>query len=48
MFCPDISLDFNGRIVVTGGSNAAKPSIYDPAKEAWIPCVNMHEQMETP
>ncbi|KAH9872828.1 hypothetical protein J1614_005222 [Plenodomus biglobosus] len=35
MFCPGISLDFNGRVVVTGGSNAAKTSIYDPASNAW-------------
>ncbi|KAI8940751.1 hypothetical protein NX059_002016 [Plenodomus lindquistii] len=35
MFCPGISLDFNGRVIVTGGSNAAKTSIYDPASNAW-------------
>ncbi|CBY00935.1 similar to ricin-type beta-trefoil lectin domain/galactose oxidase domain protein [Plenodomus lingam JN3] len=35
MFCPGISLDFNGRVVVTGGSNAAKTSIYDYASNAW-------------
>jgi galactose oxidase len=26
MFCPGISLDFNGRVIVTGGSNAEKTS----------------------
>ncbi|KAL9616143.1 MAG: hypothetical protein Q9160_008949 [Pyrenula sp. 1 TL-2023] len=28
MFCPGISIDFNGRIVVTGGDTAQKTSIY--------------------
>jgi galactose oxidase len=35
MFCPGISIDFNGRIVVTGGSNAAKTSIYDSTTDTW-------------
>ncbi|KAL5414523.1 hypothetical protein PMIN04_008983 [Paraphaeosphaeria minitans] len=35
MFCPGISMDFNGRIIVTGGSNAAKTSIYDSAADTW-------------
>lgn len=35
MFCPGISIDFNGRIIVSGGSNAAKTSIYDSASNAW-------------
>jgi galactose oxidase len=29
MLCPGISVDFNGRIVVTGGDTAARTSIYD-------------------
>ncbi|KAF2824088.1 galactose oxidase [Ophiobolus disseminans] len=41
MFCPGISLDFNGRVIVTGGSNAAKTSIYDPAGNAWTGASNM-------
>jgi galactose oxidase len=41
MFCPGISLDFNGRVIVTGGSNAAKTSIYDPASNAWTGAPNM-------
>lgn len=41
MFCPGISLDFAGRVVVTGGSNAAKTSIYDPSSNAWIAGPNM-------
>jgi galactose oxidase len=35
MFCPGISLDFTGRVIVTGGSNAAKTSIYTPATDSW-------------
>jgi galactose oxidase len=41
MFCPGISLDFNGRVVVTGGSNAAKTSIYDPTANSWIAAPDM-------
>ncbi|KAF2680123.1 carbohydrate-binding module family 32 [Lentithecium fluviatile CBS 122367] len=41
MFCPGISLDFDGRVIVTGGSNAAKTSIYDPSSDAWIPAPDM-------
>lgn len=41
MFCPGISMDFNGRIIISGGSNAAKTSIYDPATDSWIPAANM-------
>ncbi|KAH8706972.1 hypothetical protein GQ44DRAFT_732014 [Phaeosphaeriaceae sp. PMI808] len=41
MFCPGISLDFNGRVVVTGGSDAAKTSIYDPPSNSWISGSNM-------
>lgn len=41
MFCPGISADFSGRLIVTGGSNAAKTSIYDPASDAWIAAPNM-------
>lgn len=35
MFCPGISMDFNGKVVVTGGSDASKTSIYDPTANAW-------------
>jgi galactose oxidase len=41
MFCPGISLDFNGRIVVTGGSSAAKTSVYDLSGNAWTGAPNM-------
>ncbi|TVY84405.1 Galactose oxidase [Lachnellula suecica] len=35
MFCPGMSIDANGRAVVTGGDNANKTSIYDPVTNAW-------------
>jgi galactose oxidase len=41
MFCPGLSLDFNGRSVVTGGNNAQKTSIYDPSADVWIAAPNM-------
>jgi galactose oxidase len=40
-FCPGISLDFNGRVIVTGGSSAAKTSVYDPSSSGWIAAPNM-------
>ena len=30
MFCPGMSLDSNGRAIVTGGDTASQTSIYDP------------------
>lgn len=36
MFCPGMSLDVNGRAVVTGGDDANKTSIYDPQTNAWV------------
>ncbi|KAL3418568.1 galactose oxidase [Phlyctema vagabunda] len=36
MFCPGMSLDVNGRAVVTGGDDAQKTSIYDPKSDGWI------------
>ena len=35
MFCPGISVLSDGRIVVTGGNDSAKTSIYNPATDAW-------------
>ncbi|KAF4447875.1 putative galactose oxidase precursor [Fusarium austroafricanum] len=37
MFCPGISLDGNGQLVVTGGNTADRTSLFDPVKQAWIP-----------
>lgn len=36
MFCPGMSLDVNGRAVVTGGDDATKTSIYDPQTNSWV------------
>jgi galactose oxidase len=36
MFCPGISVDANGRAVITGGDDAAKTSIYDPSTDTWL------------
>lgn len=35
MFCPGMSLDVNGRAVVTGGDDANKTSIFDPSTNTW-------------
>jgi galactose oxidase len=41
MFCPGISFDFNGRLIVTGGNNAPKTSIYDPGSDGWTSAADM-------
>ena len=41
MFCPGISMAFDGRIIVTGGNNAEKTSIYSPNADAWFGAPNM-------
>lgn len=41
MFCPGISRDVDGRLVVTGGSNAPKTSIYDSDGDVWSSGANM-------
>jgi galactose oxidase len=41
MFCPGISLDATGRVVVTGGNDAAKTSIYSVANNAWTSAPDM-------
>lgn len=41
MFCPGTSMLADGRILVTGGSNATKASIYDPRTDAWSSAVDM-------
>ncbi|CAG8953891.1 hypothetical protein HYFRA_00010852 [Hymenoscyphus fraxineus] len=35
MFCPGMSLDANGRAIITGGNDASKTSIYNPSTNAW-------------
>jgi len=41
MFCPGISVLADGRVIVTGGNNNQKTSIYDPATDAWTDGGNM-------
>lgn len=36
MFCPGISIDGTGQIIVTGGDNAERTSIFDSATDTWI------------
>jgi galactose oxidase len=41
MFCPGISSLADGRLIITGGSNAEKTSIYNPSSNTFTPGVNM-------
>ncbi|WZH40588.1 Galactose oxidase [Fusarium acuminatum] len=41
MFCPGISLDGNGQLVVTGGNNAERTSLFDPVQQSWVPGPDM-------
>lgn len=41
MFCPGMSSLGDGRLVITGGSNAEKTSIYDPASNTFAPGPDM-------
>ncbi|KAJ0129873.1 Uncharacterized protein HZ326_27017 [Fusarium oxysporum f. sp. albedinis] len=41
MFCPGISLDRNGQLVVTGGNSAERTSLFDPVQQAWVSGPNM-------
>ncbi|KAF4126838.1 galactose oxidase [Geosmithia morbida] len=36
MFCPGISMDDQGQVVVSGGSDAERTSLYDSETESWI------------
>ncbi|KAL8952361.1 MAG: hypothetical protein Q9222_001723 [Ikaeria aurantiellina] len=35
MFCPGMSFDVHGRMVISGGESADKVSIYEPTKDDW-------------
>jgi galactose oxidase len=42
MFCPGISIDGNGRTLVTGGDTSQKASIYDPSSDTWSSASDMN------
>lgn len=41
MFCPGLSLDFGGRVFVTGGNDNKRSSIYDPPFDSWANAPDM-------
>ncbi|MEU4346296.1 discoidin domain-containing protein [Streptomyces sp. NPDC023838] len=42
MFCPGIARLADGRVLVTGGSNASRASIYDPRTDTWSSTTDMN------
>ncbi|KAG5984609.1 hypothetical protein E4U55_004051 [Claviceps digitariae] len=42
MFCPGISIDGSGQMVVTGGNNAPETSIFDFGTQSWRSAPNMN------
>ena len=36
MFCEGLSLDFNGKVVATGGNTDAATSSFDPTSQSWV------------
>lgn len=42
MFCPGISIDGTGQLVVTGGNSASKTTLYDFRSQTWIPSADMN------
>jgi galactose oxidase len=41
MFCPGVSLLPDGRILISGGSNSSKTTLYDPETNTWTPGPDM-------
>ena len=41
MFCPGINIDSRGRVLVTGGNNANRASLYTPGNDQWTPLPDM-------
>jgi galactose oxidase len=41
MFCPGMSLDFDGRAIITGGDSSKKTTIYDPMASNWTAAAEM-------
>lgn len=41
MFCPGLSTDALGRIVVTGGNDSPRTSSYDPSSDGWVSLADM-------
>ncbi|RYP90595.1 hypothetical protein DL770_003262 [Monosporascus sp. CRB-9-2] len=42
MFCPGISLDVDGRFIVSGGNDDRRTSRYDPASGSWVTASQMN------
>ncbi|KAM0743192.1 hypothetical protein ACQRIT_003369 [Beauveria bassiana] len=42
MFCPGISIDGKGQVIVTGGNSKLKTTIYDFPSQRWNPGPDMH------
>ncbi|TFC24916.1 hypothetical protein E3O53_15245 [Cryobacterium sp. TMT2-18-3] len=42
MFCPGVSILPDGRILISGGSNAASSTIYNPANNTWSAATPMN------
>ena len=43
MFCPGISIDARGRVMVTGGNDSPKTSIYTPPSDSWFTGPQMND-----
>lgn len=42
MFCPGSSINDQGQVIVTGGNDEARSSVYSPATGAWTSLANMN------